>query len=277
LLRLSAHIRAPKSRTRPVSCLARRPGTFPATAATPAMPMKKILAAVALALLSSLSHAGQAAEQVNAYFDLWLKEHQFRGYEKRADGLWFTANGMRLDGDIYQIKELTKDKFYSLESRISLTFPDGRKLEDFVVGAGANPQDAFVDSLQNFCLTTLHPIYAELFDHADPHVRKDTWTIAGAPRRVFLSAWGQRGDPFDEATQAAVERRLAQALAGDMLSDEIHWLKVVVLMTKDKLETVVVTIDGQDIPALDRSLAAYDWPHPERFTMAKLFIVIGKR
>lgn len=244
--------------------------------APPAMPMKKIVAAVTLALLSSLSHAGQAAEQVNAYFELWLKEHQFLGYEKRADGLWFNANGMRLDGDIHEIKELSKDTLYSVESRISLTFPDGRKLEDFVLGAGANPKDAFADSLQNLCLTTLHPIYAELFDHADPHVRKDTWTIAGAPRRVFLSEWGQRGTAFDEATQAAVERRLAQSLASAPVTDEIHWLKVIVLVTKDKRKTSIA-IDGHGMPALDRSLADFDWPQPGPVTMAKLFIVIGKR
>ena len=45
---------------------------------------------------------------------------------------------------------------------------------------------------------------------------------------------------------------------------------------KDKRKTSLA-IDGRGMPALDRSLADFDWPQPGPVTMAKLFIVIGKR
>jgi hypothetical protein len=243
----------------------------------PDRPAMKIVVAILIALLASLAHAGQAAEQVNAYFDLWFKQHQFHAYEKRDDGLRFSANGARLDGEINEVNRLKDGKAYTVESRVSLTFADGRRLDDFVAGFGKDPDDAFVDSLQNFCLTTLHPIYAELFDHADPHVRKDTWTLAGKPRRVFLSPWGQRGEPVNAAAQAAVERLLARDLADAGLSDAIHWLKVVVLVSKDKVETIVVTVDGITEPTITRHLLAFDWPRPKTFTMSKLFLVVGQR
>lgn len=239
--------------------------------------MKKLLAAALLSLPAAFAHAGQAAAQVNAYFDIWLQQHEFHAYEKRADGLWFPSAGMRLDGDVYQVKEITPGKVYTVESRVTLTLRDGRRLEDFVGGMGTDPQRAFEDSLQNLCLTTLEPLYAALFDRDDANVRKSEWTIAGTARPVFLASWGQRGELVDATTQAAVERLIAQGLARAPLSGDIHWLKLVVLVGKDKLDNVSIAIDGEESPALLADLQHFDWPHPKTVSMAKLFVVIGPR
>ena len=104
--------------------------------------------------------------------------------------------GALLEGEIYGVNELQAGKLYSVESRISVKFKNGRRLDDFVAGAGGKVEEAFLESLQNFCLTTLYPIYAELFDHNDPHLRKEIWTVNGVQRRIFLSGWGQRGRKF---------------------------------------------------------------------------------
>lgn len=227
-------------------------------------------------LLSGLAHAGQGSEYVNSYFELWLKAHNFTKFDKRPNGLFFPANGVLLDGDIYQVKESPASKLYSVESRVSILFKDGRRLDDFVAGVGGTAEDAFKDSLMNFCLTTLHPIYAELFDHADPHVRKDAWEINGSRRRIFLSEWGQRGQLVNEATQKQVEQLIASELRNNSLTTkDLQWVKLVVLIVKGKVEQVVFTVNGIVDQRTSQRLSSFKWPASGEFTMAKLFFVIG--
>jgi len=45
----------------------------------------------------------------------------------------------------------------------------------------------------------------------------------------------------------------------------------------DRIETVVVTLDGEDTPALAQDLSRFDWPRPTTFAVSKLFLVIGAR
>jgi hypothetical protein len=236
--------------------------------------MRSLLATLLLLIVSAV-HAGQGAEYVNSYFENWLKAHGFNDFEKRKDGIYFPRAGVLLDGEIHEAKELAPGKFYSVESRISIAFKNGRRLDDYVAGAGTKADEAFHDSLQNFCLTTLHSIYAELFQHKDPHVRKATWKINRASRRVFLSEWGQRGTKLSESVQVQVEKLLAEELQGLSMSPEIHWVKLVVLINEGKLQTLVVTLDGVTQEGVTQRLAAYNWPSTSGFSMAKLFLVIG--
>ncbi len=237
--------------------------------------LRKVLVCCLLLLGVTSVSAGQGAEYVNGYFDIWLKNHHFTGYEKRGNGIYFPSNGVLLDGEINEAKELRAGQFYSVESRISVTFKNGRRLDDFVGGIGPKANDAFYDSLQNFCLTTLHPIYAELFDHADPHVRKQSWSVGGTPRRIFLSDWGSRGVPFPEAFRTEVETAIAQELASAKVSKDIHWVKLVVYVEPNQVKELVVTVDGERQEALIKKLASFAWPKPTTFSMSKLFFVVG--
>lgn len=129
--------------------------------------------------------------------------------------------------------------------------------------------------MQNFCLTTLHPIYAELFDHQDPHVRKEIWSVGDTKRRVFLSEWGQRGQKIDEQVQKQVEKILAEELRTINLSNDIHWLKLVVAGDNGSLHSLVVTVDGAPSDKLTQQVSSYHWPATNGFFMAKLFFVVG--
>lgn len=236
--------------------------------------MKKLLT-VFLLLLSSAVCAGQGAEYVNGYFELWLKDHNFKDFEKRKDGIFFPKIGALLDGEIQEAKEL-KPGFFSVESRISIRFANGRRIDDFVAGAGSKADEAFYDSMNNFCLTTLHPIYAELFDHNDSHVRKEMWNVNGVQRRVFLSEWGQRGQRIAGPTQRKAELLIAEEMRSLNLSEDIHWIKLIVSGFSGKLNTLVVTVDGVPNDRLTRILASYAWPTPDEFYMGKLFFVVGR-
>jgi Family of unknown function (DUF6348) len=237
---------------------------------------KRLLSAFILLATSVSAMAGQGADYVNAYFGLWLKAHHFAEFEKRGDGIYFPSKGVLLDGEIHEAKELRPGALYSVESRVSIAFKNGRRLDDFVAGAGPKMDEAFYDSLQNFCLTTLHPIYAELFDHSDPHVRKAIWSVGGEQRRIFLSDWGHRGAPVGESFQKEVERVIAQELAGLKMTREIHWVKLVVFVNEDQLKDLVVTIDGTRSEGLISRLAKLAWSAPkDNYSMSKLFFVIG--
>lgn len=236
--------------------------------------MRKLIAAFLLAF-GFTSHAGQGAQYVNTYFEQWLNAHNFVDFEKRANGIYFPKLGILLDGEVNEAKELNPGTFYSVESRISISFKNGRRLDDFSVGVGTTLDEALNDSLQNFCLTTLHPIYAELFDHNDPHVRKLTWDVNGSLRRVFHSEWMTRGVPVDESTQKKAELLISEELRSLDTSKDIHWIKVIVSGAQGKLNALIVTVDGVRNEQLTQKLMETGWPTPNDFYMTKLFLVVG--
>ncbi len=220
----------------------------------------------------------QAAAEVNAYYAAWLRDHKFTDFDLRKDGIHFRKNGARLDGDIYEVVSSENGTSFTVESRLSLRMADGRHFEDFVVGYGKTPDVAFADSLYNFCATTLHPIYAELFNHNDPHAVRKSWTIGGHERRIFLTGWAQRGEGVKLAETLRVQEVIAGALKEQKLSDGLHWAKMVILHDRKKgMTTVSFTIDGVENDAVVRALAAHKWPVPKKFYFSKLFLVIGSK
>lgn len=223
------------------------------------------------------SHAGQGAEYVNGYLDLWFQDHKFTAYTKSASGIVFDADGSKLEGDIHQLNELKPKSFYSAETRITMTFKDGRKLEDFVGGAGTDPRASVMDALQNFCLTTLHPIYAAQFAPMDPHVRKVRWTIGNTSRQVFLSDWGMRMAPMDATTLRTIESEIAALLKAHALSDDMHWIKLVMAGEAGKVTQIALTVDGQSDDAMVAALRGKTFHVPKEFFMGKLFFVVAKR
>lgn len=231
---------------------------------------------ILILLLPSLAYSGQGGEYVRTYLSEWLKTHQFEGYTKGQKGILLKEQGVILNGEIYEVKEITKGKLYSVETQFSLAFPDGRRLEDFVAGAGKNPDEAFLDSLQNFCLTTFHPIYAGLIENEDPHVRKETWKISKNDRNVYISDWGTRGEKIDSKHLEAMEKLLAKEVSKLKLTNDIHWAKVVVGNVKGESKVIVFTIDGMLYEDITEAIKSYSWPASEEFYMVKLFFVIGK-
>jgi hypothetical protein len=243
--------------------------------------MKQAACVAALMLLFGAARAAeptpQAAAEVNAYYATWLREHKFSDFDLKQDGIHFRKNGARLDGDIYEIKRDADGKSFTVESRISLRLANGKRFDDFVAGIGKTPDVAFADSMLNLCTTTLHPIYAELFDHKDPHAVRKSWMIDGHKRRIFLTGWAQRGDAMALAETLKVQNAIAGALKEQRLSDELHWAKLVIFKAPGKDMTINFTIDGIENGAVGSALAAHKWPVPKKFYLSKLFFVIGSK
>lgn len=243
--------------------------------------MKQVACVAALMLLFGAARAAeptpQAAAEVNAYYATWLREHKFSDFDLKQDGIHFRKNGARLDGDIYEVTQAADGKSFTVESRISLRLANGKRFDDFVAGIGKTPDVAFADSMLNFCTTTLHPIYAELFDHNDPHAVRKSWVIDGHKRRIFLTGWAQRGDAMALADTLKVQGVIAGALKEQKISDELHWAKLVIFKAPGKGMTVNFTIDGIENEAVGSALAAHEWPVPKKFYLSKLFFVIGSK
>lgn len=232
--------------------------------------------AILLLICSPFAYAGQGGEYVRAYLEEWLKAHDYKDYSISESGIKFNSVDLTLNGEIYGINELAEGEIYSVETQLTATLENGRNLEDFVAGSGATPKEAFLDSLNNFCLTTLHPIYAGLVDKNDDHVRKEKWNLSSKSRNVYLSDWGQRGEPIEKQDQDNIEKLISTQLSKLNISDDVHWVKLVVSSVNGKMGTVVLTIDGVQYDEIDKALKAYHWPISKKFYLVKLFFVIGK-
>lgn len=227
-------------------------------------------------LLPTIVYGDQGAKYVNGYFDQWLKAHNFSGYTVKDDGIHFLSKEIVLDGEIYSVNELKPGVFYTVETRLSVVLPNKRRLDDFVAGAGATPNEALLDSLNNFCLTTLHPIYAEFFEHDDTHVRKLQWGVGGKKRTIFVSDWGQRGEPVGSKILENAETHIAEAVSHINMDNDVHWAKFVLSNISGKIETLVFTIDGVQNDKANGLIKSFSWPKSKEFYMLKLFFVIGE-
>ena len=235
--------------------------------------MKYIL--LCLILIPVTANAGQGSEYVNAYIAEWLTSHGYNKYENTDKGLYLEEAKVTIHGEIFGINELQKDELYSVETRLSIEFKSGKKLEDFGAGIGKTPGDGFLDALNNFCLTTMHPVYSELLDHDDPHVRKESWNIRGNKRNVFLADWGMRGELLSDRTKKEVENLIETQLENMDLSNDVHWVKLVVSSLSGDISTLELTVDGIADESINKALESYSWPKSEKFYMAKVFLVIG--
>ena len=228
-----------------------------------------------LGFIPLVVNAGQGAEYVNAYIGEWLKSHEYTKYKETDKGVVIEGAVITIDGEIYGVNELKKGELYSVETRLSVKFNSGRKLDDFGVGVGKTPEEGFLDSLNNFCLTTMHPIYSELLDHDDPHVRKESWKIGGVKRNIFLADWGMRGEPLSETVTKQVEQLILEQLKNLDLSKDIHWVKLVVSNISGEIGTLVLTVDGLQYENINTAIKSYSWPKSQNFYMAKVFLVVG--
>ena len=219
--------------------------------------------------------AGQGADYVSSYLKIWLENHEFNDFEVKDNKIHFTKKDIVLDGEIYGVNELEKNERYSIETRLTANFGE-RKLDEFVVGVGKSPEAAFFDSLENFCMTTLHPIYAEFFNHDDPHVKRKKWKIGNKERNIFISEWGIRGELPEKNNLEEVEEVIRKKLSQMELSDDIHWVKLVASNIEGKMGMVVLAVDGYGFDEINEELKKLDWPKTETFYLLKLFLVIGK-
>ncbi|OZG72191.1 hypothetical protein BTA51_17750 [Hahella sp. CCB-MM4] len=230
---------------------------------------------ILLLIFPALVNAGQGGEYVRAYIGEWFKAHGYNNYSITENGVYLDFLDITLNGEIYSVNELRKGEFYSAETQLSIIFSNGRKLDDFAAGAGESPEGAFLDSLNNFCITTLHPVYAEVVEKDDPHVRKEVWKIP-TDRNIFLADWGLRGETVEKQHLDNIERLVSEMLSNLNLTDETHWVKVVVTNVSGKIDTAVLTVDGSYVEKISNEIAAYSWPASKEFYMVKLFFVIGK-
>lgn len=197
---------------------------------------------------------------INSYFTDILKGHKVTNIEESETGIYLPDSRVGLKGRVNQLKDLGNgSKIAELELKITL--PDERTVDEFLANATTTTKDseAIKKVLDNFTLTTFHPIYAAFIDNKDPHVIREKWTINGVERDLY------RGDCLEMVYQAKDSKikpdphqtfndwwlaRFKEALAARKLNDDDHWIKFFIAVQNGKLLENTALIDNNPDPDL---------------------------
>jgi Family of unknown function (DUF6348) len=234
--------------------------------------MKRLLAA--LLFVPKLAFGAQGAEYVAAYVQSWLKEHRVESVVGSDSVVSVSGKGLQVSGEVLQAQDKGSGTFI-VETKVRISLPNSKVIEENVAGIGGTAEKAFIDSLRSFCLTTLHPMYAEFIDSADSHVARRVIDIGGKKRTVFLTDWAARGDRPSSADMDSLLEQTFASLNELRLDDGPHWAKLIAYSSAGKMQSIVLTVDNQSEERATEKLHRIRWPETKNLYVLKLFVVVG--
>lgn len=215
--------------------------------------------------------ADKVTEQARTFFVDWLKGHGEENIVNDQSGVGVEKNATRLWAFLYGYGgSRTFDKMVELELRVVL--PDGREIQEFVVGTGDDESKAIGLALTNFTLSTFHVVYSCFMNENDPHISHEDITIAGTKRQLTsggIITMGDKPDGFDK-----VAEKIREHLSRSNLSNQVHWMKIVYSVVRGEEGSKAITLDNEDNHQMTAAMSDWDWPTTDSFYMAKEFIVI---
>ncbi|ABC29980.1 hypothetical protein HCH_03219 [Hahella chejuensis KCTC 2396] len=102
------------------------------------------------------------------------------------------------------------------------------------------------------------------------------WIYCLLFNHVVRFAWGKRGELVEKYHLDKLEQLISVQLSKLQLSNETHWVKLVVSNVSGKIETVALTVDGMQSDEVNKEVSSYSWPASKQFYMVILFFVVGK-
>ena len=208
------------------------------------------------------------------FFSKWLQGHGESNIVADAYGVGLAGNPTRLRWSLYGLEQPTNGSF-SAELEFRVRLPDQREVVEFVAGTGNSRQQAENDAKINFVVSTFHVIYRSFLNPQDPHQTEEKISLAGKPRVLILGDTMTRGQTTNSAPNMFPFRdRFREIVAGQPLSSQVHWIKIIYANHRSRMMMCAVTVDNEDSPALTEAVSKLEWPKPEEFYMIKQFIVV---
>ena len=232
-----------------------------------------IVVVVAVWVGSGCSRSTKGAKS-DEFFVKWLQSHGETNIVVDAHGVGLAGNPTRLKWSVYATKQPT-DKAFTTELEFRVRIPDGREIVEFVAGMGSSRQQAEDDAKFNFTVSTFHVIYRSFMNPQDEHQTEEEIVLGGQPRVLVVGDTMTRGETSHGALDMfPLRKHFRELLAGQALSSQVHWIKIVYANHQSKTITCAVTVDNEDHVALTEAVNKLEWPKLAEFYMAKQFIVV---
>lgn len=212
--------------------------------------------------------------EAEAFFVDWLQKHGEKDVVRTSAGVGVKGNATRLRARIYNTADGGVNG-RSAETEFRVTLPSGQEIVEYVTGLGKTEEEALTDSLANFMLTTLHPIYASCINTRDPHQVVEEVVIDSHPRKLVMGDLYIRSAVEGQQEDFALIRDQLRSIVTSLpLGDGPHWIKIVYSQVHDEPAVAGVTVDNADDASLTRTVTALDWPRRDEFYMVKEFVMI---
>ncbi|QTL35003.1 DUF6348 family protein [Pseudoalteromonas viridis] len=229
-----------------------------------------------LALLSSFAFAEreQGHEYVAAFVSTWLQEHGYESFKREGNNILIESADIKISGAIYDVQE--KDKNYLVETRLTIEHKGKPLITEFVSSFGPNPNEAFVNSLNNLCQTTLHPVYSRLIDNTDSHIVIKKLTKNGKKTTFHYSGFAAMGDALANEKVKEIENLILNEVASSKLPPGVHSVKLVVAKVGKESAQLMLALNGQEFPMVSSRFSEFKWPSTESYYFGKLFLVVSQ-
>jgi hypothetical protein len=207
--------------------------------------------------------------QINQFLLDALHNHHFAAH---IDGPWVVLDcaPICMNGEISSKSQ--QGRIVQLGMRLLL--PDGRTIQQPVVGFAEDEQRAIDSAKASFMLGTLHAWFGAFVDPQDEHVAYETRDIGGWKRII---TWGDVVGKSMGTTQPSFDNRWRDQLVKEIdaarLSPGTHWIDVYNGMIKENQE-LEIQLDNQRWTDMEAKMRKAPWPTNGYFTSVRVFLIV---
>lgn len=200
---------------------------------------------------------------------------QAHGIEVDVDdaGVWIRGEGVRADATLRWHRPQPAP---ALVVQLDVSFDPwpGASVRESFAGVGATREAAIAEAFRAFSENVLHVLLAAFVDPGEPHVARETWTVAGEGRDVVRSEVLCRGRTAIEASHAPWLEVLKACLASAPLGPGTHWLRFFYSQDDGASERYEALLDNEPWGALERAMQHAPLPSGEGLASVRFFAVL---
>jgi hypothetical protein len=207
--------------------------------------------------------------QINQFLLDALHKHHFAAH---IDGPWVVLDcaPVCMNGEISSTSQ--RGRIVQLGFRLLL--PDGRIIQQPVVGFAEDEKRAIDSAKASFMLGTLHAWFGAFVDPQDEHVTYETRDLGGWKRII---TWGDVVTKTMGTTQPSFnthwKEQLIQQIDEARLSPGTHWIDVYNGIVQEKQE-LEIQLDNQRWTEMEAKMKKAPWPTNGFFTSVRVFLIV---
>lgn len=209
--------------------------------------------------------------------DAQLQQYLLRLFQRYDVELEQDEDWLMTDGDFPAVRATWHEGSGGQPGRldVDIVISEERQIEESFAGVGSG-EAGCRDALATFERSVLHVLLAACWYVTDERqLQTFGWDLGVRSWDVFVGPWLSSRD--DVAAPQDIVPALREALQGESLSAELHWIRVFHRRGDDGQVSAEVLLDNAPWPAGDRRLAALAWPTPDTGYSLRGFVALDIR
>lgn len=169
-----------------------------------------------------------------------------------------------------------REQGHMIRLDVTMTFADGRFIQESFAGLGSDVTGAQRDAFDNFLRSSFHVLLrAFLVPEDDEQVTIEEWQIDGQRYVAIIGGIVARGSQPAANVPFAWFRDLEAAIKANGPLQPTNWIRFYYAHMSSSSTAVEVLLNNEPWPAVAEAMANVDWPKSGPFYSVRLFLVLS--